>query len=87
MLKMLAVSSTHSKIQISLSTEKALSLLVSCISEAAEENVMNALITIANIAQKVTSHEKVCGYLCLHGTYRVIISTRNNTLETFRNNK
>jgi len=58
-LKMLAVSSSHSKMQISLSTERATTLLVACVRDSSQENVINALITLANIAQNVRSHSMV----------------------------
>ena len=59
MLKMLAVSSTHSKMQKELSNERALSLLSDVCSDPSHENITNALITLANIAQNVNSHELV----------------------------
>ena len=60
-LKMLAVSSSHSKMQTSLSTERAVTLLVACVGDSAQENVVNALITLANIAQNIRSHSMVRG--------------------------
>lgn len=59
-LKMLAVSSTHSKMQNELSNERALSLLADVVcSDPSHENLTNGLITLANVAQNVTSHELV----------------------------
>lgn len=58
-LKMLAVSSTHSKMQLSLSTERAISLLGACITDPSQENLTNAVITLANIALNVASHDLV----------------------------
>ncbi len=56
---MLAVSSTHSKMQVSLATERAVSLLAGCCADCSQENITNALITLANIAQNVMSHDLV----------------------------
>lgn len=58
-LKMLAVCSTHSKMQLSLSSSRAVSLLLSCCGDRAQENLTNALITLANVAQNVASHDLV----------------------------
>ena len=59
-LKMLAVSSTHSKMQNELSNERALSLLADVVcSDPSHENLTNGLITLANVAQNVASHELV----------------------------
>lgn len=63
-LKMLAVSSTHSKMQLSLSSSRAVSLLVTCTSDRSQENITNALITLANIAQNVGSHDLVSTLSC-----------------------
>ena len=63
-LKMLAVSSSHSKMQVSLSTEKAVSLLTGCVCDPSQDNVVNALITLANIAQNVRSHDMVSESVC-----------------------
>ena len=60
-LKMLAISSTHSKMQVALSTNKALTLLMDHTSDPSRENVVNTLVTLANIAQNVSSHGKVKG--------------------------
>ena len=45
--------------QLSLSTSRAVSLLVACTSDHSQENLTNALITLANIAQNVGSHDLV----------------------------
>ena len=58
-LKMLAVSSTHSKMQNELSNERALSLLADVCNDPSHENLTNGLITLANVAQNVASHELV----------------------------
>ena len=58
-LKMLAVSSTHSKMQNELSNERSLSLLSDVCNDLSQENLTNALITLANVAQNVASHELV----------------------------
>ena len=58
---MLAVSSTHSKMQKELSNERALSLLADVCDDLSHENLTNALISLANVAQNVTSHELVSG--------------------------
>ena len=58
-LKMLAVSSTHSKMQNELSNENALSLLADVCNDPSHENLTNGLITLANVAQNIASHELV----------------------------
>ena len=59
-LKILAVSSAYSKMQNELSNERALSLFADVISnDPSHENLTNGLITLANVAQNVASHELV----------------------------
>ena len=58
-LKMLAVSSSHSKMQNELSNCHAVALLSDCLSDSPQENVTNAAIALANIAQNMTSHNVV----------------------------
>lgn len=55
-LKMLAVCSTHHKMKASLSDHRTLSLLVDYLSDPSQENVTNAIIALANVAQTVNSH-------------------------------
>lgn len=59
-LKMLAVASSHHKMQKQLSNKNAISLLADCLTDSSLENVTNAVITLANIAQDIGSHKLVC---------------------------
>ena len=68
-LKMLAVSSTHSKMQNELTNEKALSLLSDVCNDPSQENLTNSLITLANVAQNVSSHELVSVSITLSTPY------------------
>ncbi len=58
-LKMLAASSRHGKMQRELSTQRAVCLLGECLGDPSQENITNAVITIANIALNVDSHRLV----------------------------
>lgn len=61
-LKMLAVLSSHSKMQVELAKEPSLKLLIGACKDNSLENVTNALITLANVAQNINSHGLVCMY-------------------------
>lgn len=58
-LKMFAVASSHHKMQKQLSNERAVNLLANCLKDASLENVTNAVITLANVAQHTDSHKLV----------------------------
>lgn len=58
-LKMFAVASSHHKMQNQLSSERAIGLLADCMKDPSLENVTNAVITLANVAQHTGSHKLV----------------------------
>ena len=58
-LKLLAVSSSHPKMQRELTNHFSISLVAECLRESSQENITNAAITLANIAQNVDSHNLV----------------------------
>ena len=55
-LKMLAQSSVHNKVKNSLSQLRTIALLMDYLSDPSQENILNALKTLANIAQIVSTH-------------------------------
>ena len=55
-LKLLALSSTHTKMQLALTNSKCISLLSEYVSDPSQENKINATITLANIGQNIQSH-------------------------------
>ena len=55
-LKLLAVTSSHTKMQRALSSSRYVSLLSDYTSDVSLENRTNAIITLANIGQDVQSH-------------------------------
>lgn len=59
-LKMLAMSSTHTKMKIALSDTRTIALLTDYLSDVSQENRTNAVITLANIAQNINSHDFLC---------------------------
>jgi len=58
-LKMLAVASSHLKMQSQLSNERSLQLLSGAMDDQSSSNVTNAVMTLANIAQHTDSHQLV----------------------------
>ena len=58
-LKMLSISSAHRKMQRGLAKPHSVSLLCGCLGDSNPDNVTNAAITIANIAQNVDGHDTV----------------------------
>ena len=58
-LKMLSVSSCHRKMQRGLAKPHSVTLLSGCLGDVSQENVTNAVITLANMAQNVDSHNMV----------------------------
>lgn len=56
-LKMLAVCSIHHKMKASLTDHRALSLLTDYLTSPSQENVTNAVIALANVAQNVNCHQ------------------------------
>lgn len=56
-LKLLAVSSTHVKMQIALSNLRSIGLLTEYTTDVSLENRTNSVITLANIAQNIGSHQ------------------------------
>ena len=65
-LKMLAVLSSHSKMQSELAKEATLKLLVAACKDNSLENVTNSLITLANVARNTGSHGLVMMSLLHH---------------------
>ena len=59
-LKMLAMSSMHTKMKIALSDTRTIGLLTDYVSDVSQENRINAVITLANIAQNISSHDFLC---------------------------
>lgn len=55
-LKMLAVCSIHHKMKASLTEHRTLSLLSDYLTNPSQENVTNAVIALANVAQNVKCH-------------------------------
>lgn len=58
-LKLLAVSSTHTKMQVALSNPRCIGLLAEYVSDVSLENKTSAVIALANIAQNVNSHQYI----------------------------
>ena len=69
---MLSVSSAHGKMQRSLAKPHSVTLLCGCLGDGNKDNVTNAVITLANVAQNVDSHDMVwngncvCNYVAPH---------------------
>ncbi len=55
-LKLLAQSSIHVKVKKDLTQLRTIALLMDYLSDPSQENILNATITLANIAQNVNSH-------------------------------
>ena len=55
-LKMLAVTSSHRKMKESLREHRTLSLLADYLTNTSHENMTNAVIALANVAQNVSCH-------------------------------
>lgn len=55
-LKLLAQSSAHVKVKNDLSQLRTIALIMDYLSDPSQENVLNATMTLANIAQNVNSH-------------------------------
>ena len=55
-LKLLAQSSNHMKVKNDLSQLRTIALLMDYLSDLSQENILNATISLANVAQNVKSH-------------------------------
>lgn len=64
-LRLIAISSSHSKMKRELTTARTIALLSDYIVDISQETLTNAVITIANIAQSIGSHHLLlqCGVL------------------------
>lgn len=55
-LRVLAQSSTNAKVQKTLSQLRTIALLMDYLSDPSQQNILNAAITLANVAQNVNAH-------------------------------
>ena len=56
-LRLLAISSSHSKMKRELATQRTIALLSEYLMDLSQETLSNAVITLANIAQNTASHQ------------------------------